>query len=159
MDASIRDQSPATWIVSKSLVPEAVHKNDISNAMNSFFCSVGKDTNKIDRFSPKSPLLAGDCEINKRKAAFHFRTIEVHENRDACATTKTAKSFGTDNISNYFLGLAAFLLNTSIETSRFPDSWKVARVAPIFKNGDKTEKSQTIDQYQSCLSSQGSLKN
>ena len=35
----------------------------------------------------------------------------------------------------------AFLFNTSIETSQFPDSWKVARVTPIFKEGDKTEKS------------------
>ena len=66
----------------------------------------------------------------------------VQEIRDAFATVKTAKSFGTDNISSYFLKLAlplienwlAFLLNTSIETSRFPDSWKVARVTPIFKD-------------------------
>ena len=35
----------------------------------------------------------------------------------------------------------AVLFNTSIETSQFPDSWKVGRVAPIFKDGDKTEKS------------------
>ena len=35
----------------------------------------------------------------------------------------------------------AFLFSTFIETSRCPDSWKVARVAPIFKDGDKTEKS------------------
>ena len=35
----------------------------------------------------------------------------------------------------------AALFNTSIETSQFPDSWKVARVTPIFKEGDKTEKS------------------
>ena len=35
----------------------------------------------------------------------------------------------------------AVLFNTSIETSQFPDSWKVARVTPIFKDGDKTEKS------------------
>ena len=52
-------------------------------------------------------------------------------------------------MSSYFLKLAlpfienslAFLFNTSIETSQFPDSWKVARVTPIFKEGDKTEKS------------------
>ena len=62
---------------------------------------------------------------------------------------KTAKSVGTDNISSYFLKLAlpfiesslAILLNTSIETSRFPDSWKVARVTPILKDGDKTGRS------------------
>ena len=87
--------------------------------------------------------------IRQHKATFHFRTIKVQEIRDAFATVKTAKSFGTDNISSYFLKLAlpfienslAFLFNTSIETSRFPDSWKVARVTPIFKDGDKAEKS------------------
>ena len=30
---------------------------------------------------------------------------------------------------------------TSLVTSQFPDSWKLARVTPIFKEGDKTEKS------------------
>ena len=62
---------------------------------------------------------------------------------------KTAKSFGSDNIFSYFLKLAlpfienslATLFNTSIETSRFPDSWKVARVTQICKEGDKTDRS------------------
>ena len=35
----------------------------------------------------------------------------------------------------------AYLFNTSLETSQFPDPWKIARVSPIFKDGDKTEKS------------------
>ena len=116
--------------------------------MNSFFCSVGKDL--ADKLDPApNPLLAGDYEINKHKATFHFGTIEVQEIRDAFATVKTAKSFGTDSISSYFLKLAlpfienslAFLFNKSIETSRFPNSWKVARATPIFKDGDKAEKS------------------
>ena len=34
----------------------------------------------------------------------------------------------------------AFLFNTSIETSQFPNSWKVARITPIFKDGDRTVK-------------------
>ena len=103
--------------------------------MNSLFCSVGKDL--ADKIDPApNPLLAGDYEINKHKATFRFRTIGVQAIRDAFATVKIAKSFGTDNISSYFLKLVlpfidnslAFLFNTSIETSRFPDSWKVARV-------------------------------
>ena len=53
-----------------------------------------------------NPLLEGDYEVNKRKARFSFRTIEVQEIRDAFATVKTAKSFGTDNIPSYFLKLA-----------------------------------------------------
>ena len=110
--------------------------------MDSFLCSVGKDlAEKID--PAPNPLLEGDYEVNKR-VIFSFRTIEAQEIRDAFATVETAKSFGTDNILSYFLKLAlpfienslAFLFNTSIETSRFPDSWKVARVTLIFKDGD-----------------------
>ena len=60
-----------------------------------------------------------------------------------------AKSSEVDNISSHFLTLAlpyiedslAFLFKTYIETSQFPDLWKVARIIPIFKEGDKTEKS------------------
>ena len=77
----------------------------------------------------------------------------MQEIRVAFATVKTAKSFGTENISrnifSYFLKLTlpfienslAFLFNTSIETNLFPDSWKVVRVTPIFKDEDKAEKS------------------
>ena len=73
----------------------------------------------------------------------------MQEIRDAFATVKTAKSFGADNISNYFLkpvlpfieNSLAFLFNASIERSRFPDSWKFATVTSIFKDGDKTVKS------------------
>ena len=132
----------------KDLGTETVHKKEISNVMNNFFCSVGKDlANKIAPVP--NPLLSGDYEVNKDRAEFNLKTIEVKDIRAAFAKVKTTKSFGIDNISSYFLKLAlpfignslAALFNTSIETSQFPDSWKVARVTPIFKEGDKTEKS------------------
>ena len=132
----------------KDLGTETTHKKDISNAMNNFFCSVGKDlANKIAPVP--NPLLSGDYEVNNDKAEFSFKTIEVEDIRSAFAKIKTAKSFGIDNISSFFLKLAlpftenslAALFNTSIETSQFPDSWKVARVTPIFKEGNKAEKS------------------
>ena len=64
---------------------ETVHRKHISNAMNSFFCSIGKDlAEKID--PALNPLLAGDYETNKHKATFHFRTIAVQEIRDAFVT-------------------------------------------------------------------------
>ena len=94
--------------------------------MNNFFCSIGKKlADKID--SVPNPLLTGEYEVNANKAKFNFRTIEVKEVRAAFAKIKTAKSFGIDNISSYFLKLAlpfienslAFLFNTSIETSQF----------------------------------------
>ncbi len=54
MNSIIRDQSPVILIALKISVVNGsvsviVHKKDISNAMNNFFCSVGKDlADKID---------------------------------------------------------------------------------------------------------------
>ena len=94
-------------------------------------------------------LLSGTFKVNKTNAKFHFRTSQVQEIRDAFAKVKTAKSFGVDNISSFFLKLAlplienslALLLNTSIETSAFPDLWKIARITLILKEVDKIGKS------------------
>ena len=33
------------------------------------------------------------------------------------------------------------IFNTSIETSTFPVSWKIARVTPIYEEGEKSERS------------------
>ena len=127
---------------------ETRNKKDVSNAMNNFSCTIGREL--ADKIQPAiNPLLSGEYEANKDKAKFHFKTVELKDIRDAFAKVKTAKSFGIDNISSYFMKLAlpyienslAFLFNTSIETSQFPDSWKVARITPIFKDGDNTEKS------------------
>ena len=57
----------------------------------------------------------------------------------AIAKMKSSKSFGNDSISSYFLKLAlpyiknslVLLLSTSIESSQFPDKWKVAGI-PLF---------------------------
>ena len=55
----------------------------------------------------------------------------------------------SEALPSYFLKLAlpfisgslAHLFNIAIETSTFPDSWKIARVTPIFKEGEKCERS------------------
>ena len=125
-----------------------VNRKEISNTMNNFFCTIGEKLACKTDATP-NPLLSGDYGDTNNNVGFRFRTIEVQEIRDALAKAKTSKSFGNDNISCYFLKLAlpfienslACLFNTSLVTSQFPDSWKLARVTPIFKEGDKTEKS------------------
>ena len=106
---------------------ETRNKKDVSNAMNNFFCTIGRElADKIQ--SAINPLLSGEYEVNKDKAKFHFKTVELKDIRDAFAKVKTANSFGIDNISSYFMKLAlpyienslVFLFNTSIETSQFP---------------------------------------
>ena len=41
----------------------------------------------------------------------------------------------------YIENSLAFLFNISIETSQFQATWRVARITPIFKDGDRTVKS------------------
>ena len=125
-----------------------VNKQKIADTMNEFFCSVGKDlAEKID-YVPNT-LLSGDLTVNPEKKCFRFKTIEIRHIRDAIGKIKISKALGSDNISSFFLKLAmpyienslAYIFNTSLETSKFPDDWKTARVTPIFKDGDKSDKS------------------
>ena len=75
-------------------------KKDISNAMNNFFCTTGR--NQADKIQPAAdPLLSGENEVKKDKAKFNFKTIEVKDIRGAFAKVKkTTTSFGNDNISS-----------------------------------------------------------
>ena len=124
------------------------NKGEISQSMNSFFCSIGKDlANNIE--DGHDPLIFCDYFLNSDAAKFAFKSIHAEQIREAIGKLKTSKSFGDDGISSYFLKLAmpfiedslVYIFNTSLETSQFPDPWKIARVSPIFKDGDKTEKS------------------
>ena len=124
------------------------NKQDIANTMNAYFCSVGMDlASKIETIP--NPIVTGKYNLNPHNKQFIFRPLGVHDIREAMVKIKTSKSFGSDKISSYFLKLAipflerslALIFNTSLETSHFPDSWKNARITPIFKEGDKAEKS------------------
>ena len=127
---------------------DTVPKEDIPDVMNSYFSSVGKELTAKISATPNA-LLSGNFKVNKTNAKFHFRTSQLQEIRDAFAKVKTAKSFGVDNILSFFLKLAlpsienslALLFNTYIETSVFPDLWKIASITPILKEGDKVDKS------------------
>ena len=62
---------------------------------------------------------------------------------------ETSKSSGVDGIANHFLkiGLPVLIesrcdiINLSIATGVFTDSWKIAKVAPIFKSGQTDDRS------------------
>ena len=96
-----------------------------------------------------NPLLAGDSVVNKKGTRFKFKHISALDIRYAIAKPKTAKSFGNDTISSYFLKLTlpfmetslAIMFNTSIEASLFPKFWRLARATPIFIGGDRSDKS------------------
>ena len=116
--------------------------------MNEYFCSVG------DKLSKKIPdkentLLKGDHDINPTAARFTFSPMQPPELLKAINKFKTAQGSGLDRISSFFLkaGMPILaqplsqLFNLSLSLGLFPDCWKIARVAPIFKDGPADESS------------------
>ena len=80
----------------------------------------------------------------------HFlQCINVSQLERVFGKFKTSKGSGADGIANYFLkiGLSVIaeslcdIFNLSVATGVFPDSWKIARVAPIFKSGQSYDRS------------------
>ena len=113
-----------------------------------YFCSVGEDLAKnVEKSS--NPLLTGKYTVNQTAVCFEFKEVECTHIRDAICKMKTSKGSGNDNISSYFLKISLpfitkslyCIFNNSILKCVFPAQWKIARVTPIFKEGDKNAKS------------------
>jgi len=116
--------------------------------MNKYFCSIGNDlANEIPY--THIPLFNNEYTVNAHEMAFRFSEISAHDTTQAMNRMKTTKGIGTVKISSYFLKFAipyvskfiARLLNLSTRNNIFPESWKTARVTPIFQEGDKGERS------------------
>ena len=113
--------------------------------MNEYFCSIGEKL-AADIVHTSNPLLSREISINGGRRIFDFREINEGDIHGAMFRMKVKKSFGNDNIPGYFLKIALpyvsrilmLIFNTSIETSTFPVSWKIARVTPIYTEGEKS---------------------
>ena len=112
----------------------------ISNCLNNFFCNVPSIlASKLPKSNKSLPLI---FLRNKNNFDFHVSEIEIIlllENLDS------NKSFGCDKIHPLLLPTAAFqiyhpltfIFNLSINQGIFPDSMKLAKVVPIFKQGSR----------------------
>ena len=121
---------------------------DIAQAMNDYLCSVGK--NLRDKTKPQpNPLLSNEYTIVENTTHFEFVAFDVVAAKKALSKMKNSFGFGSDGIASYFINIAFPLISQplcdilifSIYTGIFPDSWKTARVAPIFKNGERDGRS------------------
>ena len=105
------------------------NKQEISDTMNKYFCSVGKAlAEEIDHIP--NPLLSGDYQLNPGNLMFELKPIGLQDIREAIGKIKTSMGSGVDGISTFFLKFAlsaienslALIFNLSIATGMFPDS-------------------------------------
>ena len=113
--------------------------------MNDYFCSVGRNlSEKIP--AQLNPLLSHHYDITNvvnGREQFKFVDINKRTTEKALNKIKTSHGSGVDNIASYFLKVTfpaisdslCDIFNLSLSSGVFHDGWKVARVAPIFKEG------------------------
>ena len=116
--------------------------------MNTHLCNIGQDLSKKIP-ATQNPLLEGKYSVNPEGTRFRFQPVNSNHITSVFGKFKTSMVFGTDCIANHFLkiGLPVIsdslcdIFDLSIATGVFPDSWKIAMVAPIFKSGQTDDQS------------------
>ena len=149
MNEIVNKTSKTAKIESIKIENKVISDNSkIPNLMNSCFCSVGENP-KANMPHQQNSLIAVIYNFNPDNKIFHFAEITEELVFNACSHTKTSFGSGLDNISSFFVKLAlsvlarplAYLFNFSLQRGIFPDSWKTARIAPIYTEGPKEERS------------------
>ena len=98
----------------------------------------------------------GECPISRLKKhlkdktvqLFTIKPVSVQKVKKVLKSLKNKSSSGTDGINARVLkdacdGLAVpltELVNTSIVSGEFPNKWKTAKIVPIFKKGQRSDK-------------------
>ena len=113
----------------------------ISNCLNKFFCDV---PSRLAAQLPKS-VKSATSYLSQEQKQFRFVQVSEIEVFLLLESLDTSKSFGIDKIHPLLLKTAAlqiyrpltFIFNLSINQGIFPDSMKLAKVVPIFKQGSR----------------------
>ena len=148
----LNKRSKTTNIDSLKVNEQEINKDhDMANSMNDYFCSVGRNLSDKIPVQP-NPLLSHQYDLtnpSNGREPFKFVAINKRTIEKALNKIKTSHGSGVDNIASYFLKVAfpvisdslCDILNLSLSSGVFPDSWNVARVAPLFKEGLSDERS------------------
>ena len=148
----LNNRSKTTNIDSLKVHEQEINNDhDIANSMNDYFCSVGRNLSDKIPAQP-NPFLSHHYDItnpSNGREQFKFVAINKRTTEKAFNKIKTLHGSGLDNIASYFLKVAfpaisdslCDIFNLSLSCRVFPDSWKVPRVAPIFKEGLSDDRS------------------
>ena len=118
-------------------------KNEIAEVFNNFFSTVGSDLAKKIPISetPFTNFLNGiDEEMSVKE-------LSNEELKSALKSLEPDKSPGFDEISPKIVKFVSteifkpfkYVINLSLMQGRVPDKLKIARVVPVYKDGDRTE--------------------
>jgi len=113
----------------------------IAETLNNHFSSIGKKLAKAFSSALSDQCFA--CSSN-----FSLQPVTISFVEEQLSQLKINKAIGLDNISARLLRDSAsvlarslqYIINLSLESGRFPSSWKCAKVTALFKQGDRSDK-------------------
>lgn len=123
-------------------------KEFVANKFNSFFCNIAsKLVSQLPTSFKYDPAKTRKYYKNVINASdsFSFSVVTEEEVHKLLSNLNTSKSTGQDGVSARFLRDGAsvistpitYILNLSLTLSKVPDDFKIARVVPLYKKGDK----------------------
>ena len=91
----------------------------------------------------------GDYSANNDSACFEVRLISPDDLVNVMAKFKKSNGFGADGISSFFLKIGMPVLapilcdifKWSLTSGTFPQNWRIAKVSPIYKDGNIEDRS------------------
>jgi len=119
-------------------------KNDIVEKLNDYFVNIGSILSATIK---PSTMHFSDYIKKSYLNSFVLFPTDAAEIIKIVSELKNKTSFGYDNIPvnimkstvNYIADPITTIINSSMNTGVFPDALKIAKVCPIFKNGDKSD--------------------
>lgn len=133
---------------SPSVAKLTTDSNQIAEVLNIHFSEIAsKLASKIDNNVNMSINTDPLCFIRPVNSVFTFVMINPERVFKLLQTLDVSKAIGLDGIPNNLLKIAApyiyrsltNLFNLSLKTNTFPCEFKIAKVCPIFKSGDRDD--------------------
>ena len=144
------NKKPSTTVVPCLTVDGQTVKGqkEIASSMNEYFCSIG---NKLSEKIPRNanPFLSGEYATKTPPSSFYFSAIMTDRSSSTLNKMKTSHGSGHDGIASFYLksalpvvgGSLCDLFNKSLFAGKCPEDWKIVRIAPIFKNKARDDRS------------------
>ena len=117
-------------------------KQEMANAMNNHFTSIGpKLAEKIHSDTSHSEFM------NIYPPIFDLKEVDLKTIAEAICDLKPSTSCGVDGLTSRLLKQSGpaiikplhYIINLSITSGVFPDSWKTGCITPLFKEGDASD--------------------
>jgi hypothetical protein len=116
---------------------------EIANTFNTFFTKIGETLASSIQEDSNNP----ESYLKSSNTTFTLEPPSIETVSKLLEGLNERKAIGLDKIPNRLLKLSAAIIapsltsiySKSIQTGIFPQGWKLAKVTPIFKKGDKTD--------------------